>query len=95
MAEKIVKLREMLGEVFDLSAAAAVLGWDQHTYMPPGGAAARARQLATLGRIAHEKFVDPAIGMLLDQLHPFQENLPYDSDDAVLSASRGETMSEQ
>jgi carboxypeptidase Taq len=61
-----------------------VLGWDQATYMPPGGAAARARQGATLSRLAHEKFVDPALGRLLDQLQPFAESLPADSDDACL-----------
>src|SRR5262245_5337750 len=71
-------------EINDLQAAAALLGWDQTTYMPPGGAAARARQLATLGRLAHEQFIDPAIGQLLDALRPLEEQLPYDSDDAAL-----------
>ena len=49
----------------------------------PGGAA-RARQSATLSRLAHEKFTDPAIGRLLDELRPYEESLPYDSDDAAL-----------
>jgi len=52
--------------------------------MPPGGAPARARQLATLGRPAHEKFTDPAIGQLLEDLRPYEESLPYDSDEASL-----------
>ncbi len=52
--------------------------------MPPGGAAARGRQMATLGRLAHEKFTDPAIGRLLDDLRPYEESLPYDSDEASL-----------
>ncbi len=52
--------------------------------MPPGGAPARARQLATLGRLAHEKFTDPAIGQLLEDLRPYEESLPYDSDEASL-----------
>ena len=54
------------------------------SYMPPKGAAARARQLATLARLSQEKFVDPAIGRLLDQLEPWAEEQPYDSDDASL-----------
>lgn len=37
----------------DLNYAAAVLGWDQETYMPPKGFAARGRQLATLATQAH------------------------------------------
>ncbi|HIE38794.1 MAG TPA: carboxypeptidase M32 [Anaerolineae bacterium] len=71
-------------EVNDLQAAAAVLTWDQLTYMPAGGAAARARQLGTLARLAHEKFIDPAIGKLLEELRPYEESLPYDSDEASL-----------
>ena len=38
----------------------------------------------TLGRLAHEKFTDPAIGKLLDDLQPWAESLPYDSDEASL-----------
>ncbi|HNB53095.1 MAG TPA: carboxypeptidase M32, partial [Anaerolineales bacterium] len=58
--------------------------WDQTTYMPVGGAPARGRQMATLARIAHEKFVSPEVGKLLDDLRPLEESLPYDSDDASL-----------
>ena len=61
-----------------------MLSWDQTTYMPPGGAVARGRQMATLGRLAHEKFTDPAIGKLLDDLRPYEASLPYDSDEASL-----------
>jgi carboxypeptidase Taq len=81
---KLEELKVRLREVSDLSAAGSVLGWDQATYMPPGGAAARARQGATLSRLAHEKFTDPALGKLLDQLQPYAGSLPADSDDASL-----------
>ena len=63
---KLAELKHRLREISDLSSAGAVLGWDQATYMPPGGAAARARQGATLSRLAHEKSTDPALGRLLD-----------------------------
>jgi carboxypeptidase Taq len=82
--EKLQELKARLAEVHDLQSAGAVLGWDQMTCMPPGGAAARARQLSTLGRLAHEKFIDPAIGKLLDDLQPWAEGLPYGSDEASL-----------
>ena len=82
--KKLEELRTRLMEIHDLQAAAAVLEWDQTTYMPPGGARARARQVATLGRLAHEKFIEPAIGRLLDDLQPYEEGLPYDSDEASL-----------
>lgn len=81
---KLAELRQRLLEISDLNNAGAVLGWDQATYMPKGGAAARARQGATLSRLAHEKFTDPAIGKLLDGLVNYEESQPYGSDDASL-----------
>ncbi len=84
MESKLQELKNRLLEINDLDMVAAVLGWDQSTYMPPGGAAARARQSATLGRLSHEKFTDPAIGKLLDELEPYVESQPYDSDEASL-----------
>ncbi|RKU34056.1 carboxypeptidase, partial [Candidatus Poribacteria bacterium] len=84
MESKFQALKTRLMEVDDLSSAAGLLYWDQSTYMPPGGAAARARQTATLTRLAHEKFTDPGVGKLLDELGPYEESLPYDSDEASL-----------
>jgi carboxypeptidase Taq len=82
--QKLGELRARLLEVYDLNMANAVLRWDQATYMPPGGAGARARQTALLGRLAHEAFTDPAVGHLLDQLEPWAAEQPPDSDDAAL-----------
>jgi carboxypeptidase Taq len=84
MEKKLVELKNRLAEINDLNMAASLLGWDQSTYMPPGGGEARGRQLATLAKISQEKFIDPAIGKLLDDLHPYEESLPYDSDEASL-----------
>ena len=81
---KISELKRRLLEISDLAAAGAVLGWDQATYMPIGGARARARQGATLRRLAHEKSIDPALGKLLDALAPYAAGLPFDSDEASL-----------
>jgi carboxypeptidase Taq len=82
--DKLQELKTRLAEIHDLHAASALLAWDQSTYMPPGGAPARARQMATLERLAHEKFTDPALGQLLDDLRPYEEGLAYDSDEASL-----------
>ena len=49
------ELRNRLREARDIGAAAAVLHWDQTTFMPSGGAPGRARQLAVLSRLAHEE----------------------------------------
>ena len=58
-------LKQRLGEVSDIGRAAAVLGWDQETYMPDGGAHGRSEQLGTLSKLAHELFVAPATARLL------------------------------
>ncbi len=84
METKLEELKARLVGINDLESAAALLEWDQNTYMPPGGARARARQMATLERLAHEKLTDPALGRLLDDLRPYEESLPYDSDEASL-----------
>jgi carboxypeptidase Taq len=81
---KLKELKVRLLEINDLESARDLLTWDQETYMPPGGGPARARQMATLSRLAHEKSIDPAIGKLLDDLRSYEEGLPYDSDDASL-----------
>jgi carboxypeptidase Taq len=81
---RLAELKRRLLEISDLNNAGAVLGWDQATYMPKGGAAARARQGATLSRLAHEKFTDPALGKLLDGLAAYGEGQPYQSDAAGL-----------
>jgi len=78
------ELKIALTEVADLQQALAVLSWDQSTYMPEGGAADRGRSMATLSRLAHEKFTAPEIGRMLDALQPWAESLPYESDEAAL-----------
>ena len=84
MNPKLQELKTLLAEINDLRYAGNVLYWDQATYMPSGGAEARASQLATLARLEQEKFIQPAIGHLLDELQPYAEGLPYDSDEASL-----------
>lgn len=68
MEEKWQQLMALAGELFDLSQVSAVLSWDQQTYMPPGGAQARAQQRATLQRMMHERLARPEVGELLAEL---------------------------
>ncbi len=77
-------LKERLAEISDLYRSLFVLAWDQKVTMPTGGHPARAEAMATLGRIAHERFVDEEVGRLLERLRPLEETLDYDSDDASL-----------
>ena len=82
--DRLAELKRRLLEISDLGSVGSVLGWDEATYMPTGGAAARGRQSATLSRMRHERSIDPALGTLLDSLVPHAESLPPDSDAAAL-----------
>jgi carboxypeptidase Taq len=84
MEAKLKELKERLLEINSLKSVVGLLYWDQATYMPPGGADARARQMSTLEKISHEKFIDPAIGKLLEELKPYEESQPFDSYEASL-----------
>jgi carboxypeptidase Taq len=87
MNESLRELRERLAEIHDLRSAGGLLGWDQQTMMPERGAPLRAEQLGTLGRLAHERFTDDAIGRLLSGLEGEEERLRAadpESDDAAL-----------
>ncbi len=84
MEKKLEQLKTKLMEITDLEGVSALLGWDQSTYMPPGGAPARGRQMALIARIQQEKLIDPEIGKLLDALQPWAESLPFESDEAGL-----------
>jgi len=84
MGENIKKLRDMLGVVRDLGAAAAVLGWDQQVNMPPGGAEGRAFALATLSKLSHQKAVGDEMGEAIEAAKAEAKDLDPDSDDARL-----------
>lgn len=78
------ELKNRLAEIHDLNRVGWMLTWDQRTMMPPRGGSVRAEQIATLVKISYEKFTDPAIGQLLDDLRPFEASLPFDADAASL-----------
>jgi carboxypeptidase Taq len=75
-------LLRRLGSVDDLERVLALLSWDMETKMPPAGATARAEQRATVARLAHEHATDPALGELLEELRPFEEEHPFESFEA-------------
>ncbi|MGI8774449.1 MAG: carboxypeptidase M32 [Actinomycetota bacterium] len=65
----------------NLGSAIKLANWDQEVMMPVKGGEGRARVLATLQALAHERLTDPRLGDLLDELG-------NDADlDAVQSAS--------
>ena len=76
------ELLRRLGEISDLQRAGALLVWDQETGMPPLGAPARAEQLATVARLAHDRATAPELGSLLEELRELEESSERDSFEA-------------
>lgn len=62
------RYQQQMQKVADVKYSAAVLQWDQETYLPTKGADFRGRQLATLSEIAHQMFTDDKVGNLLQEL---------------------------
>ncbi len=66
-------LRDRLTRITHLGQAAAILEWDMETYMPEGGADARASQVATLRSMAHELLTVDETTTLLEKAQPGSE----------------------
>ncbi|MFC7439870.1 carboxypeptidase M32 [Laceyella putida] len=84
MEKKLQELKKRLKEIYDIHSSMSLLNWDQNTYMPKLAGDARGSQMATLGRIAHEKMTDSRLGELLDELAEQADQLPFDSNEASL-----------
>ena len=82
-SQAIQALKAHLATVADLRATAAVLRWDQETYMPARGAAGRAEQLGTLTRLSHDLFVSSRTRELLVAAEAVLDQLNPDSDEAA------------
>ncbi len=82
MQEKYEQLQEKLRDIIDLGTSAAILGWDQNTYMPKAAAETRGYQMAIINRIVHEWSTSEELGRLLEDLKPYGESLDPDSDEA-------------
>ena len=84
MSEKLEQLKTRLGEVSDISRAISVLSWDQQVNMPVQGNEARGQQMATLSRIAQEKFIAEEVGRLLEDLQKEYADADRESDEAAM-----------
>ena len=82
--QELEQLQGHLAHVKALAEASAVLGWDQQTYMPPGGAEARAAQLTALASVIHEKATGDESARLLAAAERAGGGLDPDSDGAAL-----------
>jgi carboxypeptidase Taq len=76
-------------EISLLASCSAVLGWDERTYMPKGGASHRSEQHALLAGIVHERATHPVIGELLSQVEGSQLSRDMETDVNVREIRRG------
>ena len=84
MQEKLERFKHLIAQVVDLGRAEALLGWDQQTYMPRGGAEDRGNILETVAGLSHTMFTSKEMGDLLADLAPYADTLDPDSDDVCL-----------
>lgn len=68
MSDAIARLRTIDNEIRLLEHTAAVLGWDQETYMPDEAISERSSQLALLQSLAHRRLTDETVGKLLEDV---------------------------
>ena len=71
------RLKELYGEIHDLSAAFALLEYDQQTGMPAGAETGRADQMATLSGVIHREMTSAKLRKALEKCE--KENYPADS----------------
>jgi len=64
----LANYRDHLAEIGKLGSAAALLGWDQQTHMPPKAAPYRAQVQGKLARMAFELATADALGQYLSEL---------------------------
>lgn len=82
MSEKIERLNALAAEIFDLNGISALLGWDQHVNMPPGGVEDRSNQTALIGGYLHDRITSNELGQLISDLEKEIGDLNADNDDA-------------
>ncbi len=66
MSTRFDALRARLADINALTSSIAMMDWDQQTYMPPGGADARAEHVGRLSRMAHEALVSDEMRSALE-----------------------------
>ncbi|MGQ0635838.1 MAG: carboxypeptidase M32 [Planctomycetaceae bacterium] len=77
------KLLDHLRQTAVLESCGSLLGWDEQTYMPSGGAEHRARQLSLLAGLVHERATAPVVGEMLSEIEASTVVLDPDSSAAA------------
>ena len=78
------RLRNLCGVIRDLEHTAAVLDWDQQTFMPVNAEPDRVCQLTSLAGVIHEKKTSPEFASALEAAEKECRDLPPESVEACL-----------
>lgn len=84
MTSKIEQLKTYLAEIVDLGYIGSLLGWDQETNMPPAGVKERGEQMATIARLAQQRFTSEELRRALEEAEAEVAGMDPDSDAARL-----------
>ena len=84
MPDKYSQLVAHLSDLHNLNMACWILMWDQQVLMPPGGAAARAAQMATLSSLRHRMLASDKTARLIEEAAREIAGAPFDSDEASM-----------
>ena len=84
MESKLEQLKQEAEVIWNLKDAKRMLGWDQQVMMPSSGAPARARHMATIQRVAHERLTADSFHELLKAAEDQVSGLEHEHDDACL-----------
>jgi len=79
----IIQLKKLDATVTRLGHIAALLEWDQETYMPEGAVQERASQSALMVGLHHEKIIDRKWEYLFSELGYDGSAVPEGLDDAM------------
>jgi carboxypeptidase Taq len=81
-------LKKELQELAVLRSCTSVLGWDEQTYLPHQGAEHRAKQLALLSGMAHERATSSRLGDLLKASAELTTSAPESAEAANVRESQ-------
>ncbi len=84
MLSNYTQLASYLSDLHNLNMAYWILMWDQQVHMPPGGAEARASQMATLSSVRHRMLTSDETARLIEDAAREVEGAPFDSDEASM-----------
>ena len=66
--EQLNELLERMNTIMALGAMASLASWDMNTIMPEGAGETRGSQMAVMSGLIHERWVDPQVGKLVQEL---------------------------